>query len=244
MMEKKLHIALIGYGKMGRTIEKLALARNHVINAVIDNEMQWETEGKHLKNCDVAIEFTTPSAAPENIKKCFEYHLPVITGTTGWLNEFPAIESLCKKEKQTLFYASNFSIGVNFFFELNRYLAGMLSDMAGYRPRITETHHMQKLDAPSGTAISLARDIIEARNGLSKWGNADESLPEEALPIKAYRMENVTGTHIVSYESVIDSIEIKHTAHDRSGFAEGALLAAEWVQGKRGVFTMKDLLNI
>jgi len=244
MMEKKLHIALIGYGKMGKTIEKLALARNHVISAVIDNEMQWETEGKHLSDCDVAIEFTTPSAAPGNIKKCFGYHLPVITGTTGWLNELPAIESLCKKEKQTLFYASNFSIGVNFFFELNRHLAGMLSDMAGYSPRITETHHMQKLDAPSGTAITLARDIIEARKGLNKWGNADEPHPKDVLPVKAYRMENVTGTHVVSYDSVIDSIEIKHTAHDRSGFAEGALLAAQWVKDKQGVFTMKDLLKI
>lgn len=243
-MESKLHIALIGYGKMGKAIEKLALARNHVIQAVIDNQMQWETERHLLADCDVAIEFTTPSAAPDNIKKCFEFQLPVITGTTGWLNELPEIELLCKKEKQTLFYASNFSIGVNFFFELNRHLARMLSDMDGYRPRITETHHTQKLDAPSGTAITLARDIIEARKGLNKWGNADEPLPPDVLPVKAYRMENVTGTHIVSYESIIDSIEIRHAAHDRSGFAEGALLAAQWVRDKQGVFTMKDLLNI
>ncbi len=244
MMDKKLQIALIGYGKMGKAIEKLALARNHMVSVIIDNEMQWETEGDRLADCDVAIEFSTPSAAPENIRKCFGYHVPVITGTTGWLNELPALESLCQKEKQTLFHASNFSIGVNFFFELNRCLAGMLSEMDGYRPRITETHHTQKLDAPSGTAITLAGDIIRARKGLVKWGNADDHLPDNVLPVKAYRIESITGTHIVSYESVIDSIEIKHTAHDRSGFAEGALLAAQWVQGKQGVFTMKDLLKI
>lgn len=244
MMKKKLNIALIGYGKMGKTIEKLALARQHKIKAIIDNESHWRSRKEQLAACDVAIEFTTPEAAPGNISRCFDLDVPVVTGTTGWLNELPAIVRLCKQKKCCLFHASNFSIGVNFFFELNLRLGTMLAEMKGYTPRIVESHHTQKLDAPSGTAITLANDIIAARKEIKKWGNADEDLPEEALPIKSYRMDNITGTHVVSYESAIDSIEIKHTAHNRSGFAEGAILAAEWVHNKRGVFTMKEMLNI
>ncbi len=243
-MHKKLRIALIGYGRMGKTIEKMALSRKHEVVVKIDDEDQWDAQRDKLADCDIAIEFTTPEAAPDNIRRCFELDLPVVSGTTGWLNEMPAIINFCKENTRTFFYASNFSIGVNLFFELNNKLATMLENTEAYRPRITEIHHTQKLDAPSGTAISLAKDIIDKRRNIKKWGNADDNLPEDTLPIQSHRVENVTGTHVVTYDSTIDSIEIKHTAHNRSGFAEGAILAAEWVHDKQGVFSMKDLLNI
>ncbi len=239
-----LKIALIGYGKMGREVEKTAIARGHHVIVTIDDESQWEQSAEKLSSCDIAIEFTTPDAAPGNIRKCFDANIPVVCGTTGWLNELPNISRLCHQKNQSLFWASNFSIGVNFFFKLNSELANMLAKLNGYRPRIMETHHTEKMDAPSGTAITLANDIIAARPTLSKWGDASTDLPANTLPIKSYRIENITGTHAVTYESVIDSIEIKHTAHNRSGFAEGALLAAEWLQNKKGVFSMSDLLNI
>ncbi len=239
-----LRIALIGYGKMGKEVEKTAIARGHQIALIIDNEDHWEQFADKLTSCDVAIEFTTPDVAPKNIIKCFEADIPVVCGTTGWLNELPNISRICHQKNQSLFWASNFSIGVNFFFKLNSQLANMLSELDGYRPRIMETHHTEKMDAPSGTAITLANDIITARPGLTKWGDASTDLPANTLPIKSYRIENITGTHAVTYESVIDNIEIKHTAHNRSGFAEGALIAAEWLQNKKGVFNMHDLLNI
>lgn len=244
MNNNTLNIALIGYGKMGKAIEQIALQRGHHISLIIDNESEWEAASAKLQNCDVAIEFSTPESAAENIDRCFDAKTPVVSGTTGWLHELPAITQLCHKKNSCLFYASNFSIGVNFFFELNRKLAGLLANMNGYKARIIETHHTEKLDAPSGTAISLANDIIDARSSLTKWADASQELPDDALPIKSFRIENITGTHVVCYDSIIDSIEIKHTAHNRSGFAEGALLAAEWVKNKQGVFNMRDLLNI
>ena len=244
MENKKLNIAIIGYGKMGKAIGQAALQRGHELSLIIDNEAQWEGAGKKLQRCDVAIEFSTPESAVDNIKRCFDANTPVICGTTGWLHELPAITRLCHEKNSCLFYASNFSIGVNFFFELNKKLAGLLANMTGYKARIIETHHAEKLDTPSGTAISLANDIIDARPSLTKWADASQELPNDALPIKSFRIENITGTHVVCYDSMIDSIEIKHTAHNRSGFAEGALLAAEWVKDKQGVFNMKDLLNI
>lgn len=243
-MDKKLKIAIIGYGKMGRAIEKLALQRGHEITATIDNPQDWERYAGNLADSDVAVEFTSPEAAPKNIIRCFDLDVPVVTGTTGWLKELPSVIRLCKAGNRTLFHASNFSIGVNFFFELNRKLAEMLSGMEGYSPRIAETHHTQKLDSPSGTAISLANDIISARKDLKVWGDAEHETKEGVLPIRSYRIKNITGTHIVIYDSEIDTIEIKHTAHNRSGFAEGALLAAQWVWNKHGVYTMKDFLNI
>ncbi len=244
MENNKLNIALIGYGKMGKTIGQAALERGQQVSLIIDNETQWEEKGDKLTDCDVAIEFSTPESVVDNIKRCFDANTPVICGTTGWLHELPAITRLCHEKNQCLFYASNFSIGVNFFFELNRKLAGLLADIDGYKARIIETHHTEKLDAPSGTAISLANDIIAARTSLTKWADASREPTDGALPIKSFRIENITRTHVVCYDSVIDSIEIKHTAHNRSGFAEGALLAAEWVKDKQGVFNMRDLLNI
>ncbi len=244
MVEQKLNIAIIGYGKMGKTVEKTALARNHHVMLIIDNEADWQTKGTRLKDCDVAIEFTMPETATENIQRCFDAGVPVVSGTTGWFHDLPSIKKYCLDKKQSLFYASNFSIGVNIFFALNKKLAGMLSEMEGYHPRLIETHHTEKLDAPSGTAITLAKDIIGARSSLEIWGDASKKLPANALPVKSYRIENITGTHVVSYESAIDNIEIKHTAHNRSGFAEGAILAAEWVYNKEGVFTMQDMLKL
>ncbi len=243
-MKQQLRIAIIGYGKMGKIVEQTALARKHHVVVVIDNDDDWTTKRGKLRDCDAAIEFTTPETAAENISKCFETGVPVVSGTTGWYHKLPDIKNLCLKQKCTLFFASNFSIGVNIFFALNKKLAGMLSELDGYHPRIIETHHAEKLDAPSGTAITLAKQIIDARKSLDKWGDASESLPPNVLPVKSYRIENITGTHVVHYNSVIDSIEIKHTSHNRSGFAEGAILAAEWVQKKEGIFTMQDMLNL
>ncbi len=243
-MNNQLDIAIVGYGKMGKAVEKLALNHQHNVIVTIDNEEEWETRGEKLAHCDAAIEFTTPEAAPENIIKCFERNVPVVTGSTGWGHLLPEIVQLCNQNGQTLFYASNFSIGVNLFFELNKRLACMLANMKAYKPRITETHHTEKLDAPSGTAISLANEIIATRDGIRKWADADNNPSEDVLPVKSYRKENITGTHVVSYDSDIDSIEIKHTAHTRRGFAEGAILAAQWIQNKKGVFTMKDFLNL
>ncbi len=235
---------MIGYGKMGKTVEKAALARKHHISLIIDNDTDWQIKGNKLNGCDIAIEFTTPETASENIRRCFDAGVPVVSGTTGWFNDLPGIKKLCLAKKQTLFYASNFSIGVNIFFALNKKLAGMVAEMDGYQPRIIETHHAEKLDAPSGTAITLAKDIIDARRSLDQWGDASEKLPANVLPVKSYRIENITGTHVVSYNSVIDNLEIRHTAHNRSGFAEGAILAAEWVHNKEGIFTMQDMLNL
>ncbi len=243
-MEKKLQIALIGYGKMGKTIEKLSIARQHTIRVIIDNESDWNVNKDQLDTCDVAFEFTTPEAAPENIMRCFDHHVAVVCGTTGWLNEFPTVIRMCEEKKQCLFHASNFSIGVNIFFELNQQLARMLSTMKGYRPRIVESHHTQKLDAPSGTALTLANTIIANRDDLNQWGNDEQELSNDTLPVRSYRLDDITGTHAVLYDSAIDSIEIKHTAHDRSGFAEGALMAAGWVYRKQGVFTMKEMLQL
>lgn len=243
-MKKKLNIALIGYGKMGKTIEKLSIAREHTIRVVIDNESDWDDNRGQLGQCDVAFEFTTPEAAPGNIRRCFDHDVAVVCGTTGWLNELPAVIRLCEEKKQCLFHASNFSIGVNIFFELNQQLARMLSTMKGYRPRIVESHHTQKLDAPSGTALTLANTIIASRDDLNRWGNDELELSEDTLPVRSYRLDDITGTHAVMYDSVIDSIEIKHTARDRSGFAEGAIMAAEWVHKKQGVFTMKEMLKL
>ncbi len=243
-MGKKLKIAIIGYGKMGKEIEKLVLEKGHDITAIIDNERHWDELRQMLKVSDVAIEFTTPATAPANIERCFEAETPVVCGTTGWLDQLPRLRDLCLEKNQTLFYASNFSIGVNIFFEINRRLAGFLKDYQDYIPGICETHHIQKLDAPSGTAVSLANDILKERKNLTGWVMKGEEHPGDKLEVESFRIKDVTGTHLVSYHSPIDSIEIKHTAHNRSGFTQGTLMAAEWVYDKKGVFSMNDLLKL
>lgn len=236
-----MKIALIGYGKMGQEIEKMAIKRGHEILLVLDNLDDWETDGNHLPEVDVAIDFSTPSSTVENINNCFSAGIPVVVGTTGWLDDLDKVRQDCADQNQTLFFATNFSIGVNLFFDLNRHLAQIMSQVEGYEISIEETHHIHKQDAPSGTAIALANDIIDIVERKEKWVNNPVEHPEE-LGIKSYRTENAPGTHVIKYESEEDIIQISHTAKSRKGFALGALLAAEWIIGKKGYFEMKDLI--
>ncbi|AYN68491.1 4-hydroxy-tetrahydrodipicolinate reductase [Euzebyella marina] len=232
-----MNIALFGYGKMGKMIEQIALDRNHKIVAKID----VDTQDIDYSKMDVAIDFSMPNAAFENITKCFENGVPVISGTTGWLDKFEEAKAICTEKQSAFIYASNFSLGVNIFFELNEYLAKMMSTLEQYQVSMEEIHHTQKLDAPSGTAITLAEGVI--KNSNYKGWKLDES-DESEIAIKAKRIGNTPGTHTVDYTSSVDSIEIKHTAHNREGFALGAVIAAEWIIGKEGIFTMKDVLNL
>ena len=232
-----MKIGLLGYGKMGKTIEKIALDRQHDIVLKVD----MDTETYTLDDVDVAIDFSTPDAAVDNILKCFSHNVPVISGTTGWLQHYDEVVAMCKQREGTFLYASNFSLGVNIFFELNKTLSKLMANLPEYTISMEEIHHTQKLDAPSGTAISLAEDIIKN----SKYGTWTlDAATSNALHIDAKRIDNVPGTHEVLYTSNVDSISIKHTAHSREGFALGAVIAAEWIAGKKGVFSMKDVLNI
>ncbi|NNM94523.1 MAG: 4-hydroxy-tetrahydrodipicolinate reductase [Bacteroidia bacterium] len=237
-----MKIALIGYGKMGREIEKVALERSHEIVLKLDAGNIADFTSGNLKKADVAIEFSTPQTAVENIKKCFDASLPVVCGTTGWLAQFEEISKLCMERKQALFYASNYSIGVNLFFRLNTFLADLMKPYSGYLPSMEEIHHIHKKDAPSGTAITLAEQLIAAHGGLNKWALKQDARPGD-LPITAIREDEVPGTHSISYTSAADEIKITHQAFSRKGFAEGAVRAAEWIKGKHGVFGMEDLLN-
>lgn len=230
-----MNIALIGYGKMGQTIEKIALERGHNVTHRIEDE----SSSRDFKEVDVAIDFSIPDAAFENITSCFEQGVPVVSGTTGWLNRYEDAVEVCKKNNAAFIYASNFSLGVNIFFELNKKLAELMAPFKEYRVGIEETHHTQKLDAPSGTAITLAEQIIEKSE---RTGWKLDKAEENEIPILAKRIENVPGTHTVSYDSKIDTISIEHIAHSREGFALGAVIAAEWIIGKSGVFKMKDVL--
>lgn len=232
-----MKIALLGYGKMGQTIERIALERGHEIVLKKDEFNTYEG----LSNADVAIDFSIPAVAVENISNCFYANVPVISGTTGWLDRFEEMVALCEEKKGAFISSSNFSLGVNLFFGLNEYLAKMMSRFDSYKVDMEEIHHTQKLDAPSGTAISLAKGVIE-NSDYTNWtlGEAKENL----IHIEALRIGDVPGTHTVTYNSKVDSIEIKHTAHNRDGFALGAVIAAEWIVGKQGVFTMKDVLEL
>ncbi|MFO7978885.1 MAG: 4-hydroxy-tetrahydrodipicolinate reductase [Bacteroidales bacterium] len=241
-MDRKINIALIGYGKMGQEIEKMAVARGHHIQVIIDREEDWIDYQPSLSKAEVAIEFTTPTSAPANIERCFKAGIPVVTGTTGWHSQLPHLEQACRQYDGTLFHASNFSLGVNLFFELNRKLAELMAGYKEYSPRLNEIHHLQKLDAPSGTAVSLANDLVAIHPQLSGW-ELTEAPAENVLAVRAQRIQHVTGTHSVAYEGADDCIEITHTAHNRNGFVKGALTAALWVMGKKGIFTMKDLLK-
>ena len=236
-----MKIALLGYGKMGKVIEKIALERGHEI--VLRKSATSNFDG--LENADVAIDFSIPDAAVANISECFERGIPIISGTTGWLKEYPKVVSLCQEKNGAFIYGSNFSLGVNVFFELNEQLAKIMSRFSQYSVSMQEIHHTQKLDAPSGTAISLANGIIE-NSDYTNWilNEENKSASKNEIAIEAKRIENIPGTHSVTYNSPIDSIEITHTAHNREGFALGAVIAAEWIFGKTGIFTMKDVLNL
>ncbi len=233
-----MKIALFGYGKMGKTIERLAIKRGHSIVAKIDKNLR---DG-NFTNADVAIDFSVPSEAFNNINQCFQNNIPIISGTTGWLDKMGEAVVTCKEKKGAFIYASNYSLGVNLFFELNKNLAKMMTRFDDYTISMEETHHSQKLDAPSGTAITLAEAII--KNSSKKSWVLDVTNSNETIPIVSKRIENVPGTHTVNYNSVVDEIEIKHTAKNRDGFALGAIIAAEWLQGKTGVYTMKDVLGL
>lgn len=233
-----MKIALLGYGKMGQVIERIALERGHEIVL----KKSRNTSFKGLENADVAIDFSIPNAALDNISTCFENQIPVISGTTGWLEHYSKMVQLCEDKQGAFIYASNFSLGVNIFFELNTYLAKIMSQFNQYSTSIEEIHHTQKLDAPSGTAITLAESIIN-NSDYSSWALNEAKNPDELI-IKAERIPNVPGTHTITYESIVDTIEIKHEAHNREGFALGAVIAAEWIVGKKGVFSMKDVLNL
>ena len=232
-----MKIALLGYGRMGKEIEKIALSRGHeiVIRKDVDDEID-------ITLADVAIDFSVPHSAFNNIKNCIDNNVPVISGTTGWLEKYEEAVALCEEKNSAFIYASNYSLGVNIFFELNKQLAKMMRFLEDYNISMEEIHHTKKLDAPSGTAITLAEGIIE-NSTKENWELGDKT-SKENIPIIAKRIPEVPGTHTVWYDSEVDSIEIKHTANNRKGFALGAVVAAEWILGKKGVFTMKDVLNI
>ena len=238
-----LSIAISGYGRMGKESEKMALSRGHVICAKADNNNDWLTKKEMIRKADVVIDFSFPETVVSNIKKCFEWNLPVVVGTTGWYDHLEEVRELCAKKDQTLLFASNFSIGVNIFFEINKKLAQLMNNYKDYNVSIREIHHTEKLDAPSGTAIALANDIIRFLEHKEHWVKSLAQTDDE-LGIESLRVENVTGTHIITYESEIDSIEIKHNAKNRSGFALGAILAAEWIADKKGFYTFNDMLKL
>lgn len=233
-----MNIALLGYGRMGQTIEQIAIKRGHNIVLKVDKD---DTD-YDITKADVAIDFSIPNVAFNNISNCLNNNVPVISGTTGWLENYDNAVALCKEKKGAFIYASNFSLGVNIFFELNKTLAKMMSTLEQYNVSMEEIHHTKKLDAPSGTAITLAEGIIANTPHYDGW--MLDAKADKKLPIVAKRIEDVPGTHTVTYQSEVDTITIDHVAHNRQGFALGAVIAAEWIVEKSGVFTMNDVLNI
>lgn len=238
-----MNIALIGYGKMGKEIEQIALSRGHKIALIVDAHNASSYSLEELKKADVAIEFSTPDSALDNIHKCFDAGVPVVVGTTGWLNKLEEVKKACTDKNQTLFYTSNYSIGVNLFFKLNQQLAKLMNRYKEYNVSMEEIHHVHKLDAPSGTAISLANQVLENIDEKKKWVNAATADKSE-LGIISKRLDEVPGTHTVTYSSDIDEISISHIAYSRKGFALGAVVAAEWVHNKKGIFGMEQLMAL
>jgi 4-hydroxy-tetrahydrodipicolinate reductase len=232
-----MKIALLGYGKMGKVIEKIAQERGHQI--VLKKSIQDNFDG--LEHADIAIDFSAPDSAVTHISECLNRGIPIVSGTTGWLDQYDQMTQLCKDKNGGFIYGSNFSLGVNLFFLLNENLAKLMQGFSQYEVVLHEVHHTQKLDEPSGTAISLANQIIE-NSAYTSWELGTTN--NKTIGITADRIENVPGTHSVTYKSPIDEIEIKHTAHNREGFAQGAIIAAEWLIGKKGVFSMKDVLGL
>jgi 4-hydroxy-tetrahydrodipicolinate reductase len=246
-----MKIALLGYGKMGKIIEKIAHDRKHEIVLKIDYSNLDELTEENLRKADVAIEFSTPSTVLGNIEKCFKAGVPVVVGTTGWHHETAQIKEQCEYNGGSMIYATNFSVGVNIFFHINKMLAKLMNNYPYYEVQVEEIHHTQKLDSPSGTAITIAEGIIENLDSKKQWKNVlisddkpdDETVAANEVLIESLRIENVPGTHTVIYDSEIDTIEFKHTAHNRNGFALGAVLAAEWVQDKKGFYSVEDMFD-
>ena len=238
-----MNIALIGYGKMGKAIEEIAISRGHSV--VVKFNSQNPLESSQLRTTDVAIEFSQPDLALKHIKLCADGQIPIVVGTTAWEEHLAEIINHIDKREASLIYSSNFSIGVNLFFELNKYLARLMNDQTEYEASITEIHHTHKIDAPSGTAVTLAKDLISNHPTYSSWKltGQSENMEKRDLPISAIREENVPGTHLISYTSEIDTLTIEHQAHNRKGFALGAVIAAEFIHKKQGVYTMSDILK-
>jgi len=246
-----MKIALLGYGKMGKIIEKIATDRKHEIVLKIDHDNLHELTAENLRKADVAIEFTMPGSVLGNIAKCFEAGTPVVVGTTGWYDELESIKQQCEENNSTLLYATNFSVGVNIFFKINKILAKLMNNYPYYDVQVEEIHHTQKLDSPSGTAITIAEGIIENIDAKKDWLNVlttddnktEGNISQNELLIESLRIDSVPGTHTVIYDSEVDSIEFKHTAHNRNGFALGAVLAAEWLQDKKGFHSVQDMFD-
>ncbi len=238
-----MNIALVGYGKMGKAIESVALQRGHTIVLKIDVDNAHELDADHLSKADVAIEFTSPHSAFQNVVTCLQSGIPLVCGSTGWLDRWAAVKELCEKENGSLVYASNYSVGVNIFFEINKRLAELMAPHNSYQVVLEEIHHTQKKDAPSGTAVSLAEQILQRNPAKKSWVNHASAEPSE-LPILSSRIDPAPGTHTVTYSSEIDDIQIVHTAHNRTGFATGAVLAAEFIAGKKGIYGMKEVLGL
>lgn len=247
-----MKIALSGYGKMGKIIEKIATDRKHEIVLIIDQDNQEDMTTENLQKADVVIEFSTPHSALDNIYKCIEARVPIVVGTTGWYEHMAEVKAKCGENNSAVLWASNFSVGVNVFFYVNKLLAKVMSNYPYYDVQVEEIHHTQKLDSPSGTAITIAEGILENIGTKTEWKNilsADgaedpaDTLKKNELLIESFRIENVPGTHTVLYDSEVDTIEFKHTAHNRNGFALGAVLAAEWLQGKNGFYSAQDMFD-
>ncbi|MVN92495.1 4-hydroxy-tetrahydrodipicolinate reductase [Mucilaginibacter aquatilis] len=247
-----MKIALFGYGKMGKIIEKIATDRRHEIVLIIDKDNLHEATVENLQKADVAIEFSTPATAIQNMNLCFEAGVPLVVGTTGWYENLDEIKEKCIAGNNTLMYGSNYSVGVNIFFHVNRMLAKIMNNYPYYEVQVEEIHHTQKLDSPSGTAITIAEGVLENFDAKNEWKNvlvtdtgeaADDALTNSQLLIESHRIENVPGTHTVMYDSEVDSIEFKHTAHNRNGFALGAVIAAEWLKDKKGFYAVTDMFT-
>ena len=239
-----MRILLIGYGKMGKTIENIALEKGHQIAGIIDLDNRDTLSAYSGANTDVAIEFTHPESAPANIRYCLENDIPVVCGSTGWLEKLPEIKALCQEKNGAFFYASNYSVGVNLFFHFNEYIASRMQAYSHFQVEVKEVHHTQKADKPSGTAITTAEGILAHYTGKQQWVSDAAHPASQELNIISERLGDVVGLHTVRYTSEHDTIELSHNAHSRIGFAEGAVLAAEWLPGKKGVYGMKDLLNL
>lgn len=239
-----MKLALIGYGKMGKIIERIAVDRGHTITGKASSSQPIDTID--FSEVDVAIEFTTPTFAVKHIEHCLSKNTPIVVGTTAWNEQLPYVKTLVEQQHGALLHASNFSIGVNVFFDINKRLAKLMAGHTEYTPRLEETHHVHKLDAPSGTAVSIANDMMLENNNIRSWKLGEETHPEVQdgqLAVTSYRQPDVPGTHVVSYESSIDTIQLSHTAHSREGFALGAVVAAEFLYGKKGTYTMQDVIK-
>jgi len=242
-MNSTIKIAILGYGRMGKTIERLLAAKGEKPYVIIDTEIEFNTAILDLKLCDVAIDFSSPDSAYTNITKCIDIGLPIVSGTTGWLDKMDHVKDLCAQKKGAFLYASNFSVGVNILFAMNKKLAKMMGTQTSYNVEMEEIHHIHKLDEPSGTAITLANQILKDQTNKDTWSLAPNTTDNQ-LTITSKRIGEVPGTHIISYASEVDTLELKHTAHSRDGFATGAILAANWLVGKEGCFGMEDVLEL